>query len=157
MFFIRTFIVEPGGVNGGSMEPHFIDADVFFVNKFILLLRSPQRGDIVQAKHPTDPNKIIIKRVVGVPGDRVVIRQNTVFIENASGELFRLHEPYLAPNTITLTPTNAPLRTDIIQPFHYYVLGDNRSASKDSRDFGPINRTNIYGVITSPLFGRNNN
>jgi signal peptidase I len=154
LVIVRTFVVGPGRVNGPSMEPVFLDDDFFLVNKITLLLREPRRGDIVQAVHPTRSDRLIIKRIIALPGERILIRQNRVFIETSDGSTFALREPYLPDSVSTFTPNREPLRTEILPPFTYFVLGDNREGSVDSRDFGPLHRSLIYGLVFAPFRGR---
>lgn len=150
ILIIRTFIIEPGIVNGRSMENTYLDNDFFIVNKFILLFRKPQRGDIVQFLNIRN-NEMFIKRVIGLPGERVSIKKNKVFIIDSNGKEFELNEPYLKPYTITLSENGQPLIYDFLRSDEYFVLGDNRQNSKDSRYFGPAYRSDITGLVLKPI------
>lgn len=141
---IRGFIAKPFYVKGASMEPTFHDNEYLIINEFNYRFRDPQRGDIVVLRYPRDPSQYFIKRVVGLPAEKVVIRSGSVFIyntENPNG--LQLDESaYLAPSETTLGDTTTELGTD-----EYFVLGDNRRASLDSRSsiLGPISRSSIVG------------
>ncbi|MCX6800385.1 MAG: signal peptidase I [Candidatus Falkowbacteria bacterium] len=146
ILFIRTFFLETGIVNGRSMENTFIDSDIFWIDKFTLLFRRPQRGDIVQFRNEAD-KKIVIKRVIGLPGEKINIESNRVFIINTNGDKTTLPEAYLKPGTETITPTGEAIIYSIIPENSYFLLGDNRSESFDSRYYGAINRKYINGII----------
>lgn len=149
ILFVRTLVIEPGRVNGVSMEPTFLDDEIFFLNKFKLIFSPPKRGQIIQA-HRRDSDKLLIKRVIGVPGDIVEIRENSVFITGPDGIQVRVHEPYLPEGTVTLMSDKKPRAFPVLGPNEYFVLGDNRKFSGDSREYGPINRDEIVGsVMTS--------
>ncbi|MGA2644314.1 MAG: signal peptidase I [Candidatus Sulfotelmatobacter sp.] len=134
--FIIVFIYQPVKVEGTSMMPSLEDQERIFVNKFVYRLEPISRGDIVVFRYPRDPSKSYIKRVIGVAGDRIRIDGGQVYV---NGEA--LDENYVPPAyadsrsyTETVVPSNC-----------YLVLGDHRSMSNDSRDFGPVNQSYIYG------------
>lgn len=154
ILLIRTFIISPGVINGRSMEPTFYDQDTFFLNKFIYLIRKPKRGEIIQLQEP-DQTKIMIKRIIGIEGDRISISKKGVFIQTQNGDVYKLHEPYLKPLTRTLNPEGKLESFIEIPKNHFFVMGDNRSMSADSRAHGFFHRNRIYGlVITSPFSNR---
>jgi signal peptidase I len=134
--FIIIFLYQPVKVEGTSMLPGLEDQERIFVNKFVYRWEPIQRGDIVVFRYPRDPSKSYIKRVIGVAGDRVRIDNGRVYV-NAK----ELDEDYV--------PTEyADARTypEITVPAHsFFVLGDHRTMSNDSRDFGPVNERFIYG------------
>jgi signal peptidase I len=134
--FIIIFLYQPVKVEGTSMLPGLEDQERIFVNKFVYRWEPIQRGDIVVFRYPRDPSKSYIKRVIGVAGDRVRIDSGRVRV---NGEA--LDEDYV--------PTEyADARTypEITVPAHtFFVLGDHRTMSNDSRDFGPVNEKYIYG------------
>ena len=132
---IVIFIVQPVKVEGTSMEPRLQPQDRLFVNKFVYYFSDIRRGDIVVFWYPRDRSKSFIKRVVGLPGDRVEIRSGTVFVNGQ-----RLSEPYL-PSRFDLE-SHPP---ELIPPRHYFVMGDHRNSSSDSRDWGTVPRQNIFG------------
>ena len=134
--FIIIFIYQPVKVEGTSMMPSLEDQERIFVNKFVYRLESIERGDVVVFRYPRDPSKSYIKRVIGVAGDRIRIDGGQVY-ENGEA----VDEAYVPPAYAdsrsypeTVVPQNS-----------YFVLGDHRSMSNDSRDFGPVNQSYIYG------------
>ena len=134
--FIILFVYQPVKVEGGSMEPGLEDQERIFINKLVYHFESIERGDIVVFHYPRDTRKSFIKRVIALPGDRIRIDYGRVYV---NGVL--LPEPYVPPDyqdavsyPETVVPSNA-----------YFVLGDHRSMSRDSREIGPIARSFIYG------------
>lgn len=149
---VRTFILEPGIVNGRSMEPTYFDDRFFWVNKFTLLFREPRFGDIVIAKEP-NVDKLIVKRIIGVEGDRISIEREGVFLQKKEGNRQKLEEIYLQKGVVTKSQNGKPEYFNSIPKDSYFLMGDNRSMSIDSRKFGFIHRRDIYGVIIrTPLF-----
>jgi len=148
---IRFFIVEPGTVNGRSMEPTFFDNEFFLVNKLSILVRDPKRGEIAQLHSPLS-EKVVIKRIAGLPGEIVSIRSNKVFITTVDGKEFELEEPYTYPETVTDTPDGGAATYGPLRDHEYFVIGDHREESTDSRDYGPVHRTRIYGTVMKVPF-----
>jgi len=134
--FIIVFLYQPVKVEGTSMMPSLEDQERIFVNKFVYRLESIQRGDIVVFRYPRDPSKSFIKRVIGVAGDRIRIDSGQVYV---NGEA--LDEDYV-PNAFTDQRTYPEI---VVPDESYFVLGDHRSMSNDSRDFGPVPVSYIYG------------
>lgn len=134
--FIIIFLYQPVKVEGTSMMPSLEDQERIFVNKFVYRLEPIQRGDIVVFRYPRDPSKSFIKRVVGLAGDRVQIDAGRVYV---NGQL--LEEDYV-PRAYEDTRS---YETIVVPPDAYFVLGDHRSLSNDSRDFGAVNERYIYG------------
>jgi signal peptidase I len=134
--FIIVFIYQPVKVEGTSMMPSLEDQERIFVNKFVYRLEPISRGDIVVFRYPRDPTKSYIKRVIGVAGDRIRIDSGQVYV---NGEA--LEEDYVPP---AYTDSRSYSET-VVPPDSYFVLGDHRSMSNDSRDFGPVNQSYIYG------------
>ncbi|HZQ92959.1 MAG TPA: signal peptidase I [Terriglobales bacterium] len=134
-FFI-LFIYQPVKVEGTSMLPGLEDQERIFVNKFVYRLEPIQRGDVVVFRYPRDASKNYIKRVIGIPGDRVQIDNGRVFVngmlvnEDYVPEQFRDSRSY---------------RDVVVPAGSYFVLGDHRSLSNDSRDFGPVSGSLISG------------
>lgn|SRR3989338_168878 len=156
LFVFRTFIYEPGIVNGRSMEPTFEDNDFFLVNKWILLFREPRRGDVIQA-HDAQQEKILIKRIIGMPGERLSIHDGAIFLLDETGQEQQMVELYIGKNMRTEPPENKPTVYIRIPPYRYFIVGDNRPLSGDSRQFGPIHRSTIYGLVTKlPSFSKKN-
>ena len=146
LLFVRAFLVEPGRVNGRSMEPTYYDERIFFVNKFLLLFREPERGQIIQFIEPTT-NELFIKRIVGLPGEQIQVQQNKVFLISVDGVRTELVEDYLPNNTVTRSASGGAEDYAVIGENEYFVIGDNRKMSHDSRHFGPVNRSLIQGVV----------
>src|SRR3990172_4245143 len=135
-FVMVVFLYQPVKVEGTSMQPELLDQERIFVNKFVYNFETIHRGDIVVFWYPKDPSKSFIKRVVGVPGDVVQIKEGQVYI---NGQL--LEERYV-PTGYQDLDSYAPLR---VKDGYYYVLGDHRNASNDSRSWGLVPRKYIYG------------
>lgn len=135
-FFIILFVYQPVKVEGGSMEPGLEDQERIFINKLVYRWESIDRGDIVVFRYPRDPHKSFIKRVIGLPGDRVRIAFGHVYLNGELVEEAYVPEDFLDTRSYpdTVVPANS-----------YFVLGDHRSMSNDSRDFGPVPRSYIYG------------
>ncbi len=143
----RGFIVEPGQVNGRSMEPLYLDDELFFINKFSLLFTPPQRGQIVQL-YVDGENKgtHVIKRIIGLPGETVYIKQNSVFIIDAKGNETKLEENYIPQGVLTKSSDGKATTYGPLEEHTYFVLGENRDDSIDSRSYGPVHRSYIYGL-----------
>ncbi|MBN2244059.1 MAG: signal peptidase I [Acidobacteria bacterium] len=134
--FIVIFVVQPVKVEGTSMQPQLADQDRIFVNRFIYRFSRIDRGDVVVFWFPKDRSKSFIKRVIGVPGDAVEIRKGFVFI---NGKWTR--EPYLKPEyRDTLS-----YKRVLVPDGKYFVLGDHRNSSNDSRSWGFVDKSLIYG------------
>ncbi len=134
-FFI-VFLYQPVKVEGTSMMPTLQDQERVFVNKFVYKLEPIERGDVVVFRYPRDPAKSYIKRVVAVAGDSVKIEDGVVFVNGA-----RLRESYVPDEY-----DDVRSYPEMVIPAHsYFVLGDHRNLSNDSRDFGPVDRDFIYG------------
>ena len=135
-FFIILFVYQPVRVEGGSMEPGLEDQERIFINKLVYRFGSIEHGDIIVFHYPRDLRKSFIKRVIGLPGDRIRIYQGRVY---RNGVL--LPEPYVPEDYAdehSYPETVVPMGS-------YFVLGDHRSMSNDSREFGPVQREYIYG------------
>ncbi|MCS7221402.1 MAG: signal peptidase I [Anaerolineae bacterium] len=131
---IQIFLAQATRVYGQSMEPNLHTDQRLVVEKLSYRFHAPRRGDIVVIRLPNQSNELLIKRVIGLPGETVEIRQGVVYINGKP-----LDEPYV---TYRSHETLAPR---VIPPLSVFVLGDNRSASNDSRVFGPVHRDNIVG------------
>lgn len=139
---IRTFLVSPFKVEGSSMVSTLEDHEYIVINKLAYIVGDPKRGDIVVFRPPSEPSKYYVKRVIGVPGDRVDIRGGNVYVQAAGGESeVELEEPYLDENNRGSTyrhPPNSGDRTPTVYDVpegEYFLLGDNRQGSHDSRSF----------------------
>ena len=146
---VKTFIGEAGKVNGVSMVPTYQDNETFFVQKYTLLFTAPVRQQVVQCKNPLT-GTLLIKRIIGIPGDTVHIRNNTISITAQNGTEYALVEPYLAPNSLTQMWNNES-GDIILERDEYFVLGDNRRESIDSRHYGTILRKDILGAVSSAV------
>ena len=133
---IVVFFYQPVKVEGTSMLPELLDQERIFVNKFLYRIDQIQRGDIVVFWYPLDPTKSYIKRVVGLPGDVVDVEEGNVLV---NGEIF--DEDYVPANFFDRR-SYSPV---YVEPGHYYVLGDHRNQSNDSRMWGLVPEQNIYG------------
>jgi len=134
--FIIIFLYQPVKVEGTSMMPSLEDQERIFVNKFVYRLEPIERGDIVVFRYPRDPSKSYIKRVIGMAGDRIRIDGGLVYV---NGEA--LDETYVPAEY-----TDSRSYPEITVPANsYFVLGDHRSMSNDSRDFGSVDQSFIYG------------
>jgi signal peptidase I len=140
---IRYFLIQPFYVKGASMEPTFYTHDYLIVNEIGYRLNDPERGDIVIFRYPKDPSQYFIKRIIGLPGERVVVGDNKVTIYNEEyKDGLLLKEDYLSPDEVTNLNLDIHLQDD-----KYIVLGDNRDESLDSRNFGSVPRKNIIGKV----------
>jgi signal peptidase I len=134
--FIILFLYQPVRVEGTSMLPQLEDQDRLFIDKIAYRVGEIHEGDVVVFEYPRDRSKSYIKRVIGLPGDRLRIDHGRVYVNDR-----RLPEPYV------------PLRFEddrsvaemTLPPHEYWMMGDHRSISSDSRDFGPVDRSLIYG------------
>jgi len=142
---IRYFLIQPFYVKGASMEPSFYNHEYLIINEISYRFSEPQRGDIVVFKYPRNPQEYFIKRIVSLPGEKVRLSDGEVYLYNKEyPKGFKLAEPYLAAGVKTygLNEEVVSLESD-----EYYVLGDNRNSSKDSRSFGPVKRDFITGKV----------
>jgi signal peptidase I len=127
-------------VKGASMAPTLTAGDRFLLNRFAYLHREPQRGELIVLKDP-ETGELIVKRIIGLPCETVLMQNEAPYING-----HRLQEPYARSSA---RPDRSPWgKATVIPRNHYFVLGDNRARSVDSRDFGPISRESILGVIT---------
>jgi signal peptidase I len=134
--FIIIFLYQPVKVEGTSMMPGLEDQERIFVNKFVYRWEPISRGDIVVFRYPRDTSKSYIKRVIGVAGDRIRIENGQVYVNEEA-----LDEDYVPSEY-----ADARSYPEVVVPANsYFVLGDHRTMSNDSRDFGPVNEKYIYG------------
>jgi len=137
---IRIFVFQPFFVRGASMEPNFHDFDYLIVDEFSYRLSEPQRGQVIVFYNPNDTSKRFIKRVIGLPGETVKIEHGQVMVKQES-DFFVLDESeYLPKGLATFGNIELPLGDD-----QYFVLGDNRNVSFDSRSFGLLDSKLIIG------------
>jgi signal peptidase I len=131
-----TFLYQPVRVEGTSMLPRLEDRDRLFINKFVYHIAAIERGDVVVFRYPRDPEKSYIKRVIALPGDHIRIDHGTVWVNGKA-----LREEYV-PLRYRDTRSMAEM---VVPDDSYFMMGDHRSISSDSREFGPVNRDLIYG------------
>lgn len=152
---IRTYLIQPFIVDGASMEPTYHNNDYLLIDKLSLRNREPRRGEVIVFKYPRDPRENYIKRVVGLPGDTVTVKDDTITIKNAAHpDGVIAQEPYIRQDSLQ-SPYPGEM-TVTLEPNQYFVLGDNRHASSDSRFFGALNRSYIVGRPVLRLFPFNN-
>lgn len=145
---IRFFIVSPAIVNGPSMEPTYLDGQTFYVNRFHYLFSPPERFDIVQIVDP-ESEQLYIKRVIGLPGETIVLKRRQVYLfDEKTQEDMLLEEPYLTPERARsdVAGQQGALRFPL-GAHEYFVAGDNRPRSTDSRHYGPVSRAHIVGRV----------
>ena len=138
---IRYFLFQPFFVNGQSMEPSFQNGDYLIIDELSYRLSDPQRGDVVVFKYPYNPTQKFIKRIIGLPGEKVEVSNGSVIIYSEDGSQV-LSEEYLDSGVSTPGAANVFLDQD-----EYFVLGDNRPVSSDSRTWGTLPRENIIGKV----------
>ncbi|MBN1585286.1 signal peptidase I [Candidatus Uhrbacteria bacterium] len=140
---IRYFLIQPFYVKGASMEPSFYDHEYLIIDEISYRFGDPNRGDIVVFRYPNDPRQFFIKRVIGLPGERVVIGGGQVTIYgNGDAEGKVLDEGAYLGTAITVGNRDVTLAED-----EFFLMGDNRSASLDSRVFGAVSRDFIVGRV----------
>ncbi len=150
---IRFYVAAPYVVSGSSMEPNFDNWDYLITDRLSYRLEEPQRGDVIVFHLPQEYSRTLIKRVIGLPGDTIAVEGNRVRITNIDNpEGFILDEPYLSeqnfggPSNITVT----------LGATDYFVLGDNRKVSSDSRTWGALPEDHIVGRVLLRLFPLSN-
>jgi signal peptidase I len=136
LFFVITFVAQAFRVQGTSMQPLLADGERIVVNKFLYRFETIQRGDVVVFWYPRDPSVSFIKRVVGVPGDVVELRSGVLYVNSV-----RVEEDFLKP-AYRDSDSYPPVE---VKPGYYYVLGDHRNSSNDSRSWGEVPEKYIYG------------
>ena len=139
---LRYFLFQPFFVNGQSMEPNFSQNDYLIIDEMSYRLGDPERGDIVVFKYPEDPSKRFIKRVIGLPGETVDVSNGQVIINGKDGSKVLDETGYLPYNVFTTGNVKISMRED-----EYFVMGDNRAVSFDSRSWGILPRKNIIGKV----------
>lgn len=138
---IRYYLVQPFFVKGASMEPSFEDGDYLLVDELSYRFSPPERGDVIIFRYPNDPSQFFIKRIIGLPNETVEIKFNTVKVYSKDNpEGFVLDEDYLSSEQKTLGDMVVKIDDN-----EYFVLGDNRLQSSDSRRWGAVNKSLITG------------
>ena len=144
---IRMFVAQPFIVSGASMEDTFRHSEYLIVDQLTYHLQEPRRGDVAIFRYPQDPSKFFIKRVIGLPGDTVVIDGDQVVIRNSAyPEGFTLQEPYVR------RMSGDAFIEETLGDREFFVMGDNRDESSDSRVWGVLQQENIIGRALLRLF-----
>jgi signal peptidase I len=154
---IRFYLIQPFFVKGSSMVPNFHDKEYILVDKWTYRLGRPERGDVIIFKYPGNPKEYFIKRIIGLPGESVLVgNNNTVvvyndrypdgFVVNEKGYLPTTNPTFCGSNT-TWCGLKVTLKAD-----EFYVMGDNREHSSDSRFFGPVNKSFFAGMAWLRLY-----
>ncbi len=139
---IRMFIFQPFIVSGESMHPTFNNADYLIIDEISYRFKQPERGDVVVFRYPNDPDRFFIKRIIGLPGETITFKDRSVFIKDKENRTeTKLDEPYLSQITIP-----GEKKEVVITEGNYFVMGDNRGFSSDSRAWGLLPKENITGV-----------
>lgn len=136
---VRQYVIQPFIVNGDSMVPTFLSGQYLIIDELTYNFRSPDRGEVIVFRYPNDPEQFFIKRIIGLPGETVIIRNDSVTIkENNNDQGVILEEEYVKGRTTRNVVT-------VLGDNEYFVMGDNREASSDSRIWGPITDKHIVG------------
>ena len=140
---VRYFLVQPFFVEGASMEPNFLDGQYLLIDEVSYYFKEIKRGEVIVFHYPLDTSKYYIKRLIGLPGDTVEIKNGKVVIYNDDNpEGLFIDESYLLGEVITTGDIKKKLARN-----EFFVLGDNRLASSDSRQWGTLPRSNIVGRV----------
>lgn len=140
MFLIIRFAIQNFNVDGTSMEPNLHNSELILVDKWTYLFRPPARGDVIVFVAPPHPDMDYVKRIIGIPGDVITINNTTVIVDGVI-----LNEPYVDPRNQGNLFTYNHWVNRVVPPGEYFVLGDNRAVSSDSRDWGFVPKQNVIG------------
>lgn len=140
---IRYFIFQPFIVSGNSMYPNFKDKDYLLIDEISFRFRQPKRGEVIVFRPPSHSSTPYIKRIIGLPGEMIEIKDGEVIISNETGHRQVLDESEYLPRHFE---TSGHIRT-ILEEDNYFMLGDNREFSSDSRNWGPLPKQNIIGRV----------
>ena len=136
---IRLFVAQPFIVSGASMDPTFRNGQYLIVDELSYRFEAPARGDVIIFRYPKNPKEFFIKRIIGLPGETVTIASGKIKVARADGEAVVLQEPYVANRG------NGGDATYAVSKGNYFVLGDNRPESSDSRTWGLLPASDIVG------------
>jgi len=139
IFLLVQVTLQSCQVEGSCMQPNLYTGQRLLVNKASYWFGSPQRGDVIIFRSPHDPDRNLVKRVIALPGEWVELKNGEVYITDTNGDTFLLEEPYIAE------PAKDPYHRTQVPEDCYFVLGDNRNYSSDSRSWGMLPRENIIG------------
>ncbi len=153
MFLVIHSAVQNFNVDGHSMEPNLHDKELILVDKWTYLFHAPTRGDVIVFVAPPAPTEDYVKRIIGVPGDVITINNGAPTVDGVT-----LNETYVRPANMGATPGDMAVNKMIVPPNDYFVLGDNRVGSSDSRTWGLLPRKNIIGraALVYWPFGQDN-
>lgn len=143
---VRYFLIQPFYVKGASMEPSFHDHEYLIIDEISYRFSEPKRGDIIVFRYPKNPQEYFIKRVIGLPGEKIEIKDGGIYIYNDEyTDGVALEEKYL-PEDIK---TYGGFVKDVVDigEGEFFVLGDNRNSSKDSRSFGAVKKSFVTGRV----------
>lgn len=138
---IRVFIASPFVVDGESMHPTFENLDYLIVDELVYDFHAPERGDVIVFRYPNNPSIFYIKRIIGLPGETVSINHGQITITKTDGSQVTLSEPYVVNEDATYT------KDATLSQGQYFVMGDNRPNSSDSRVWGPLPKKDIVGRV----------
>ena len=145
---IRLFIAQPFVVNGASMDDTFAHGQYLIIDQLSYRFGEPERGDVIVFRFPLEPSKFFIKRIVGLPNDTVILQgKATIIINEENPDGLVLDESYLSPENVESNSSSTALLSG-----EYFVMGDNRKESSDSRSWGVLNREHIVGQALVRLF-----
>jgi signal peptidase I len=148
VFIVRTFLVQPFLVSGTSMYPNFQNGDYVLVDELTYRIRPPERGEVIVFHDPQDYGTYFIKRIIGLPNDKVVIGSDTITVyDSANPKGLLLDESYIPQGTVTSGAATYSLSSST-----YLMLGDNRPFSYDSRSWGLLPAQNIVGMVRVRLW-----
>jgi len=139
---IRYFVFQPFFVRGQSMEPNFYNGDYLIIDELSYQFRAPQRGEVIVFKYPNDPTQRYIKRIVGLPGETLAVSSGKVLVYQDGSPVALDESVYLPQSTQTQGSIKITLGKD-----EYFVLGDNRSLSADSRAWGTLPEEDLIGRV----------
>ncbi len=148
VFLIRHFLVQPFLVSGASMVPNFQNGDYLLIDELTYHFRAPERGEVLVFRYPKDPSTYFIKRIIGLPGEKVQVKEGKITVTNKDNpQGFVLDESYLPKSFVTSGNEEVTLGAQ-----EYMMFGDNRSYSYDSRSWGPLPASDIVGLVRLRLW-----
>ncbi|MDO8513086.1 MAG: signal peptidase I [bacterium] len=149
-FIIRYFVIQPFVIEGNSMEPDFHDRQLILINKLSYRIHNPNRGDVIVFESPQNHSIYYIKRIIGIPGDEIQLKEGDVYL---NGE--KIDEPYLSLGQKTTADTSATGTLDVtVGRDQFFVMGDNRDQSSDSREWGLLDKNLISGKFLVVIYPR---